>query len=65
MALYTIAPAYVADMANFIKGEQKVELLGYLCCDILTLLTAIQQVGMAASVYCVDCGNVAKMGFCD
>ena len=65
MALYTVAPASVADMANCIKSEQKVELLGYLCCDILTLLTAIQRVGMAASVYCVDCGNVAKTSFCD
>jgi len=32
---------------------------------LLTLPTAIQQVGMAASVYCVDCGNVAKTSFCD
>ena len=31
----------------------------------LTLQTAIKRVGMAMSVYCVDCGNIAHRSCCD
>jgi len=65
MALYTIALASVADMANCIKGEQKLSYWDICAVILLTLPTAIQQVGMAAFVYCVDCGNVATTSFCD
>ena len=49
-------PAFVVDRAESEHG---------MCLVLLTLLVAIQRVGMAVSVYHVDCGKIARRSCCD